>query len=57
MKLKPEINEYRKDLSEDMAYLQAKRCAGTATEFELEQLNELTGEYRALLNNPDNYEM
>ena len=55
-KLKHDANERRKQLSAEMMPLRLKRNNGTATEFDLEQLYELTGEYQALMENEENYE-
>ena len=54
-KLKKEVNEYRKALSADMMRLRLE-LEEEFDEFKAEELDTLTGEYKALLNNPDSYE-
>lgn len=55
MRLRPEANEYRKRLSGAMMALRLKEHNGTASEYDLEQLYVLTGEYKTLMDDPGSY--
>lgn len=54
-KLKKDVNEYRKQLFAEMQRLRTE-LDSCFDEYKAEELHTLTGEYKALLENPDSYE-